>query len=63
MIYKITIPIAILVLLTVALMIMINRKWDTISFFMFLHFDILSKSDDELEKLDAMDFDGFVTYR
>ena len=47
---------------TVIIIILLNRKWETIKFYMFVHFNILT-NDDGPENLDEMDFDGFITYR
>ena len=49
-------------ILAVIIVIVVNRKWETIKFFMFMHFDILP-NDDDPENLDEMEFDAFVTYR
>ena len=43
-------------------LIVINRKWEKIKFYAFVHFNILTK-DDGPEKLDEIDFDAYVTYR
>ena len=50
---------AVIIVVTI---IILNRKWEAIKFFMFMHFDILPKDDDR-ENLDEMEFDAFVTYR
>ena len=42
--------------------ILVNRKWEKIKFYMFVHFNVLTK-DDGPEDLDEMEFDGFITYR
>ena len=49
----------IIVIVSIAVLI---RKWDTIKFYLFVHFNILT-DDDGPENLDIMKFDGFVTYR
>ena len=49
------------VIIVIAIVI-INRKWETIKFFMFMHFDILP-NDDGPENLDEMDFDAYITYK
>ena len=46
----------------VIIIIILNRKWEAIQFFMFMHFNILP-NDDGPENLDEMEFDAFVTYR
>ena len=48
--------------LIVVIIVVLNRKWEAIKFFMFMHFDILPK-DDVQENLDEMEFDAFITYR
>ena len=50
---------AVIIVVTI---IILNRKWEAIKFFMFMHFDILP-NDDGRENLDEMEFDAFVTYR
>ena len=47
---------------TVILIIVLNRKWEAIKFYMFVHFNVLT-DDDGPENLDEMEFDGFITYR
>ena len=49
-------------MIIVVTIIILNRKWEAIRFFMFMHFDILP-NDDGQENLDEMEFDAFVTYR
>ncbi len=56
------IVIAILAVSIILTMIVINRKWNSIKFLLFMKFDILV-NDDVLEKLDDLEFDGFVIYR
>ena len=56
------VAIALSSLVAVIIVIVMNRKWETIKFFMFMHFDILP-NDDGPENLDEMEFDAFVTYR
>ena len=46
----------------VVIIIILNRKWEAIKFFMFMHFNILP-NDDGPENLDEMEFDAFITYR
>ena len=46
----------------VVIIIILNRKWEAIRFFMFMHFNILP-NDEGPENLDEMEFDAFVTYR
>ena len=40
-------------ILAVIIDIVVNRKWETIKFFMFMHFDILP-NDDDPENLDGI---------
>ncbi len=48
------------VFVTVALLL--HRNWERLRFLLFLHFDILA-TDDGVESLDEMHYDGFVCYR
>ena len=56
------ITISLVAVIILIVIIVINRKWEAIKFFMFMHFDILP-NDDGPENLDQMEFDAFVTYR
>ena len=56
------ITISLLVCIFIVLAIVLNRKWETIKFYMFVHFNVLTY-DDGPEDLDEMEFDGFITYR
>ena len=49
-------------MIIVVVIIILNRKWETIKFFMFMHFDILPNNDGP-EILEEMEFDASVTYR
>ena len=49
-------------LTVVVIIIILNRKWEAIRFFMFMHFNILPNNDGP-ENLYEMEFDAFVTYR
>ena len=42
--------------------LVVNRKWEAIKFYIFIHFNVLT-NDDGPEDLTDMDFDAFVTYR
>ena len=56
--------IVMLTLTTIGILVMIiviNRKWEAIKFFMFMRFNILPN--DGPENLDEMEFDAFVAYR
>ena len=58
-------PIVVVTLATigiVVIIVIINRKWEAIKFFMYMRFDILP-NDDGPEDLDDMEFDAFVAYR
>ena len=60
-------PWAIITICTIAVIIIfaiivINRKWEKIKFYAFVHFNVLT-NDDGPEKLDEVDFDAYVTYR
>ncbi len=48
--------------LLITIVVIINKKWNALKFFLFMNFDILV-NDDEPENLDDMEFDAFVTYR
>ena len=54
--------VALLSVAILVLVIVLNRKWETIKFYMFVHFNVLT-DDDGPEDLNEMDFDGFITYR
>ena len=54
--------IATLSITIVVFVIVLNRKWEVIQFYMFVHFNVLT-DDDGPENLDEMEFDGFITYR
>ena len=56
------ITIAMAAVLIVIITIVLQRKWETIRFFMFMHFDILANNDGP-ENLENIDFDAYVTYR
>ncbi len=56
------VTIGILVLFLVVAIVVVNRKWEAIRFFLFMRCDILIKDDDP-EKVDDLEFDAFVTYR
>ena len=56
--------IVMLTLTTIGILVMIiviNRKWEAIKFFMFMRFNILPN--DGPENLYEMEFDAFVAYR
>ncbi len=42
--------------------IVINRKWEAIKFYLFMKFNVLI-NDDEPENVDEFDFDAFIIYR
>ena len=42
--------------------IAVNRRWNEVKWFMYLHFDCLPKSD-EPENLDDMEYDALLSYR
>ena len=56
------IVIVITAVIIVIAIVIINRKWETIKFFMFMRYGMVP-NDDGPENLDEMDFDTFVTYR
>ena len=56
------ITISLIAVVIITVIIVINRKWETIKFYLFIRFNILV-NDDGPENLDEMDFDAFVTYR
>ena len=47
---------------SIAMIIIINRKWEAIKFLMFIKYNILT-NDDGPENLNEMEFDAFITYR
>ena len=56
------VTIALLTCFIIVVAIVLNRKWETIKFYMFVHFNVLT-DDDGPEDLDEMEFDGYLTYR
>ena len=56
------ITISIAAVTIIAVIIIINRKWEAIKFRMFIKYNILI-NDDGPENLDEMEFDAFITYR
>ncbi len=42
--------------------VVINRKWEAIKFWLFMHNGVLLR-DDEPENIDDLEFDAFVIYR
>ena len=42
--------------------IAINRRWNEVKWFMYLHFDLLDRSD-EPENLEGMEYDALLSYR
>ena len=48
--------------ISILAIIILNRKWETIKFYLFVHFNVLT-NDDGKGNLDIMKFDGFITYR
>ncbi len=53
---------AIVLVAIVSAIIVVNRKWEAIKFFLFMKFKILIH-DDGPENVDEMDFDVFIAYR
>ena len=49
-------------MIIVVIIVVLNRKWEAIRFFMFMHFDILPNNDGP-ESFNEMEFDAFITYR
>ncbi len=45
------------------LIVVINRKWKSIHFFMFMRFNVLISHDEEPETVEDLEFDAFVIYR
>ncbi len=52
----------ILIIVIVIAMIAIARRWNEVKFWLFMHFDILDKNDDDLGKLDGIQFDALLSY-
>ena len=50
------------VVIFVTAALVLHRNWEKLKFLLFVHFDILT-TDDGVENLDDMHFDGFVSYR
>ncbi len=46
----------------VSVVIVVNRKWTAVKFYLFMKFDVLI-NDDEPENLDHLEFDAFIAYR
>ena len=38
------------------------KRWNEVKFFMFMRFNILDKNDDDLDKLDGVQFDALLSY-
>ena len=56
------ITISVTAVLSIIVIVVINRKWEAIKFLLFVRFNYLV-NDDGPENLDEMEFDAFVTYR
>ncbi len=50
------------ILCVVLLLIVINRKWETIKYCMFMKWNFVV-NDDPPENIDNLEFDAFVAYR
>ncbi len=48
--------------LLILIIVVFNRKWSTIKFFLFMNLNILV-NDDDPENVDELEFDAFVAYR
>ncbi len=59
---RIGISIACSFLVVVAVVIIINRKWEAIKFFLFMRLDVLV-NDDPPENVSEIEFDAFIAYR
>ena len=51
-----------LIILIVIAIITISRRWKEVKWFLYLHFDILDKSDRN-EELSGKKYDAFISYR
>ena len=52
----------VLIIVFVIAMIAIARRWNAVKFWMYMHFDILDKNDDDLGRLDGIQFDALLSY-
>ncbi len=50
------------VVVVVAVIFVINRKWEAIKFLLFMRFNVLV-NDDEPENVADLEFDAFIAYR
>ncbi len=40
----------------------IAKRWNEVKFFVFIHFNILNKNDEDIENLEGIKFDGLLSY-
>ncbi len=52
----------VLVIVIVISMIAIARRWNEVKFWLYMHFDVLDKNDDDLGRLDGIQFDALLSY-
>ncbi len=56
------ITIGIVVVVILVAIIVVNRKWEAVKFFLFMRFNVLV-NDDPPEEVDSLEFDAFVSFR
>ena len=52
----------VLIIAIVIAIIAIARRWNEVKFWLYLHFDILNKNDDDLVKIQDFQFDALLSY-
>ncbi len=52
----------VLIIAIVITIVAIARRWNAVKFWLYMHFDILDKNDDDLDKLDGIQFDALLSY-
>ncbi len=60
---KVVLPVVVSVMAVAVCLLVIHKYIDAIRFLLFLKFDILTGKDDDMEFLDELDFDLFVSHR
>ncbi len=53
---------SVLVIATVLTIVIIARRWNEVKFWMYIHFDILDKNDDDLTAIERFQFDALLSY-
>ncbi len=53
----------VLIIGIIIVMISVARRWNEVKFWLYMHFDILNKNDDDLVKIQEFQFDALLSYR